>query len=75
MAAARGPAHTTERRVEVTGADGTRSAHVSVSLHVGEADFVVSRSVADITWEGDEYIVYYRPKTNDILSLDRVTKP
>jgi hypothetical protein len=41
---------------------------------VGGVTFGVNRNIADVIFQGDEYMIYYVEATKDILSVEAVSK-
>jgi hypothetical protein len=74
VASVQGRANIVARESRSTDSDGHTSTTIYHELHVGGVTFGVERSVADVIFQGDEYIVYYVEATKDILSVEPVGK-
>jgi hypothetical protein len=57
---------------ESTDSDGHH--HTYFELHIGGHTFGARQDMADVIMQGDEYIVYYVPSTDDIVSVEPITK-
>lgn len=74
VASVQGRANIVARESRTTDSDGHTSTRIYHELHVGGVTFGVNRNLADIIFQGDEYIIYYVPATKDIISVEEVRK-
>ena len=74
VASVQGRANIVARESRRTDSDGHTSTTIYHELHVGGQTFGVNRNVADVIYQGDEYVVYYVPSTSDIVSVEEVKK-
>jgi hypothetical protein len=69
-----GRANIVARESRSTDSDGHTSTTIHHELHVGGVTFGVNRNIADVIFQGDEYMIYYVEATKDILSVEAVSK-
>jgi len=74
VASVQGRANIVAREERSTDNDGHTSTTIYHELHVGGETFGVNPSVADVVFQGDEYILYYVEATKDIVSVEEVRK-
>lgn len=74
VASVQGRANIVARESRSTDSDGHTSTTIYHELHVGGVTFGVNRNIADVIFQGDEYIIYYVEATKDIISVEAVSK-
>lgn len=74
LASVQGRANIVARVSRSTDSDGHTSTTTYHELHVGGVVFSVDPSVADVVFQGDEYIVHYVEATRDIVSVEEAGK-
>jgi hypothetical protein len=74
LASVQGRANIVARESRSTDSDGHTSTTIHHELHVGGVTFGVNRNIADVVFQGDEYIVYYVEATKDIVSVEEIRK-
>lgn len=74
LASVQGRANIVARESRSTDSDGHTSTTIHHELHVGGVTFGVNRSIADVIFQGDEYIIYYVESTKDIVSVEEIRK-
>jgi hypothetical protein len=74
VASVRGRANILARESQHRDSDGRTTTRVFHELHIGGQTFGVNRSIADVIFQGDEYILYYVAATRDILSVEPISK-
>ena len=74
VANVRGRANIVARESRSTDSQGHSHTSIYHELHIGGVTFGVSRDIADVIFQGDEYAVYYVEATQDIISLEELGK-
>ena len=74
LASVQGRANIVARESSGTDSDGHTSTTTYHELHIGGVTFSVNRNIADVIYQGDEYIVYYVEFTKDIVSVEEIRK-
>jgi len=70
VASVQGRANIVAHESSSTDSDGHTSTTINWELHIGGKTFNVRKNIADVIFQGDEYIVYYVPSTGDIVSVE-----
>jgi hypothetical protein len=74
VASVQGRANIVARESRSTDSDGHTSTRIYHELHIGGVTFGVNRNIADVIFQGDEYIIYYVEATRDIISVEGIGK-
>jgi hypothetical protein len=74
LASVQGRANIVARESRSTDSDGHTRTTIYHELHVGGVTFGVNRNIADVIFQGDEYIVYYVESTKDIVSVEEIRR-
>lgn len=74
LASVQGRANIVARESRSTDSDGHTSTTIHHELHLGGVTFGVNRNIADVIFQGDEYIIYYVESTKDIVSVEELRK-
>ncbi|HET6845450.1 MAG TPA: hypothetical protein VFH29_01365, partial [Anaerolineales bacterium] len=74
VASVQGRANIVARESRSTDSDGHSHTTIYHELHVGGVTFGVNQNIADVIFQGDEYIIYYVEATKDIISVEPVGK-
>jgi len=74
VASVQGRANIVARESRSTDSDGHTSTRIYHELHIGGETFGVNRNIADVIFQGDEYVVYYVEATKDIISVEEAGK-
>jgi hypothetical protein len=72
VASVQGLANIVARESRSTDSDGHTSTRIYHELHIGGVTFGVNRNIADVIFQGDEYIIYYVEATRDIISVEGI---
>jgi hypothetical protein len=74
LTSVQGRANIVARESRTEDSDGHTSTRIYHELHVGGQTFSVNRDIADVIFQGDEYIIYYADPARDITSVEAVSK-